>query len=1408
MLQHQDTHIFTGLQQDLSISKMQPNYLIDALNIRITAIENSTMLSITNERGPKPLISFEVGYYTLNSDNTTYTWNVSPTQEHIQGTYVGSCVINSYYILFTHTESCDYIYRIELPIAVEDTIRITILFKGTLNFSLSYSLSTLASFENISIQKVYWTDNLNQPRIINVAPYADKCIDTYTYNSFDFCPELSLNETIEVEKKYTDGSFAPGVIQYAITYYNKFRQETAIAYTTPLYYISHWGRGASPTDTCSNSFKLTISNYDSSFEYLRIYSIQRTSKDGEAICKQLEDIYIKGSNATITFTDTGLKGSTIASTDLMYKGGQSVLAKTISQKDGTLFLGGITLLKPAIPEDIIQAIQKPYNTVSPIIPTSTGEGWYYEEMPVDVINSEYSFHLSSENCASFKFKEYYRFGIQFQYKTGEWSDPIWIGDTINSKNPIEGYRQVFKWNKLTSAMITTLYNLGYRRARGVMAQSSANDRIIAAQGVANCSMFRPCDRYGLSPSLDATEYAAATKNASNGTTYAQSSYLFRPYGGPAPDTYVTSNYGGYVSNAPGEIVSVFDSPIKYTIGTTELGTSLRSTEIGGYLKTSGRFHLDYSIITINSPELIWDSNSQNANYESYTCIKIGKVSPTITYGDMDVSTSSTTISSSAKGFIRRAFATSPQGALISQYCYQDSLVDDDEEGTVYEPHSKYPYPALFPMYMWQPKGPIGNDINRSEAAGVLSTKIISNYRYATTEYNTGTPFQTIDLKTFTSDEISMVKLGTEGYVYFGNVDTVISQEPSPILMAGLSGNAIPMNTESKWDLVTFASPLRYALIRNGSKIETQWGLSHTPDNHTLAALNYFSAYNFWIAQTITKDFGDEIPGLTEKTNPIRMRYKSTPHLVMLSYYSLYDAYTPSNSPYLYLMDISRNIAYTDLYGGTSETALKAITWLPCSLPISLSPTTGATPIVFKYGDTYYQRWDCLKTYAWSSEDSNQVIDVMSFPVESHINMDGRYDRNRGQHSCLHISPQNFNLMNNVYSQMDTYFTYRILDKSFYEISEFPNQVTWSLQKYAGDTTDTWCSLPLTSTYDLDGSKGNITSLITWGNTIYCIQTSGISNILFNERAQITTTDGVPIEISNNYKVEGSRYIADGIGSINSASVKVTPSGIYFIDAITNDLFEITQQGLSNASLPKNMSTYFNTLPNTQHSPNSYTTKLFYDSLNSDVYITSANSSLLLSEKLTEFTTFASYESLADMFNVNNAFYALKQYQDKPILYRMFAGDYNSFFHTDSTLSTPIYKGYGFTYISNGRSTNPDTSLLTKVFTNINYRADRYTSFPDSLSLDDKGYCKQPFNSIRVWNEYQDTGTQPLEVIKDKPSNNKAKLRVWRCQIPRHSHSRDRITNPWVKISLMYDQVDSLPNTDYFIMHDLNTIFYV
>jgi len=91
------------MKRDNHPIKQDGKFLWDAHNIRLTNRDDSTLLSITNERGTSdPLITFK-------------------------GYYVGHCVLGKYLVLFTANNggSENYIYRVE---NVENTFRVAILY--------------------------------------------------------------------------------------------------------------------------------------------------------------------------------------------------------------------------------------------------------------------------------------------------------------------------------------------------------------------------------------------------------------------------------------------------------------------------------------------------------------------------------------------------------------------------------------------------------------------------------------------------------------------------------------------------------------------------------------------------------------------------------------------------------------------------------------------------------------------------------------------------------------------------------------------------------------------------------------------------------------------------------------------------------------------------------------------------------------------------------------------------------------------------------------------------------------------------------------------------------------------------------------------------------------------------------
>ena len=1342
-----ESHVFTGLQQDMTVSKQQPEYLIDAHNIRFTARDGETLLSITNEKGPKELtIKNSLGSKTA-----------------IEGTILGYCVLNDYLVLFVHNEgNSDSILRIDMSY---DEPELVVLFKGNLGFNLDYPIDTVSDYENENIQKVYWTDGLNQPRVINIV--ANKA---YNWTgAFDFVPSLQLNETITVTRTTNaSGSFHAGVIQYAFSYYNKYGQESNLFYVTPLHCISFHDRGGSPESTISNAFTIKVQNVDRHFDYLRIYSIMRTSLDAIPTCKRIQDIAIDSIEGnTATYVDTGTNGDLVDPSSLLYIGGEEIVATNICAKDGTLFLGNIELKRP----NINNIKDFAYNIKSSEVKTSTitQELTYVSPQPYNYYNG-----LNTQ-AAGFKNREYYRIGLQAQYNNGKWSEPVFIRDyqvSATGPYPQLSYANLMKLIiecTLNSARVNELLDAGYKKVRPVVVFPEIQDRTILCQGVVNPTM-----------------YTSGNRNDKN--LYAQSSWFFRPILNDisTESSYATSNY--YSTSVC--------SPVSYS-GTLPYASNslswdpklIRAIEIQGNFDSSNQFRIDWNTLTFHSPELSFDDSLQHIDLTGVKCRQVGLASFKNTLSDIDIQTSSPTISNGGSGFIHQSFSSKYSCGIIAGLFYDDYAVDDYSNGSKFNAYPKQRSSAKWMVYPWNKNGSLNNDINRPTEGGnrtaVLSKKVISNLRYADTVWNTPEDYPMPNdyiPQIFNSNEVSIVKIG--GKIYKGNIDTLLAPDDNDGMYFAFG---IPATTSSD-GTNNLSSPNINTPFTSTSWWKTWSKQSDAADKQGLYKRVYRS--NEWKWEITTGDIADYTPALATNKEAVRMKYKSTPHIVLRCPGLSTNLATTSSPCVLPIVEIYKDYNQATAFGGQSQDAFRANRWIPAGKPVPIVRGASCT-LKYEYGDTWFSRYDCLKTYPFTREDTNQIVEIGSFMLETRINIDGRYDRNRGQSDNTNMSPINFNLLNPVYSQRDNFFSYFMLDDDYYRLNQFPNQITWSTEKHAGQDVDPWTQVTLASIYNMDGSKGQIRSLNVWKDNIYCFQDNEVSIILFNSRVQIPTSDGVPIEIANNYKVDGKRCILDGAGCINRYSICSTPMALYFIDSVGGHLQAISE-GLTDLSFQKNMTTWLSKQKTSLWKPSNYSIKLFYDRNNKDLYIVTEKEALCYSEALGQFTSFMSYSDIPVMFNAIDKFYCIKS----NYLNEMFTGDYNYFFGE--------FQGYDFTFVSNGKTNQGDLSNLDKIYNNIEFRADKWSDKLDSILS-----SESPFDYIRLWNEYQDTGEVLLTHRPHKPSILKKKFRVWRIQVPRDAHNRtDRIRNTWCKIKFGSAPRYNNGNSSFIQFHDIALQYFV
>lgn len=207
--------------------------------------------------------------------------------------------------------------------------------------------------------------------------------------------------------------------------------------------------------------------------------------------------------------------------------------------------------------------------------------------------------------------------------------------------------------------------------------------------------------------------------------------------------------------------------------------------------------------------------------------------------------------------------------------------------------------------------------------------------------------------------------------------------------------------------------------------------------------------------------------------------------------------------------------------------------------------------------------------------------------------------------------------------------------------------------------------------------------------------------------------------------------------------------------------------------------------------------LYYDFNKKDLYINTAEKTLCYSELLQQFITFLDYQG-GVLFNIGSTFHALttKTGNNSSVeLWNMFTGEYCKLLYNRCQSD--------ITFISNADNTQD------KIFTNLDIRVDFYNE-------DNELQHNKFFDTLRVWDEYQDTGETSLEhkyypyTTASTVSNTKKKFRIWRCDIPRAmkdgKRSLDRIRNTWCKIMLTLN-TDKGEDPKHIELHDVGVVYY-
>ena len=1346
----------------------------------------------------------------------------NPKKEHIDVYYNNNIIENLQEILNSQSKILmDAIVKVDTTIKEYD-----ILYTGNLGFPEEGTIDCLASYENEEVQKVYWVDGVNQPRVINIAA-TDEQRETWDDKSFDFIPTLKLNEYFHITKvRNIYGSFSPGTIQYCFNYYDSNGRETNIVDISPLLYVNDLNKGNKPDEAVvSCAFKIIFQDLDDKFSNIKIYAVQRTSFNGTPSVRSINKKIID--YKSFTFIDNGLEGEYVDPTELFYKGGESIIPKTIAQKDNTLFLGNIKLA--ASQTDNFLHAKKLLTNVDNYS-TSWDRLGSSEDIGITIDNDLFLQSHTEDliTTAGFKFRETYRFGVQLQDTTGKWTTVIPI---LDSKNEVSSpflktveystgkkcYLYTPKFKLSIDSIKNELISLGYKKIRPVVVLPNDNNREVVAQGIVNSTIYNINQR-------------------NKGTSQAQSSWFFRP---------IQGNKGRFVSYPRQKIVGV-SSDNSTTFGTINTAknsnyfpsdldiykrgypVAYRNDEIlppsycinaefphmwydtkifkesisnsawikgtlgatSNIVSTIEESHLpiwdvdyyavDRSICTFHSPEIEFGTVH---NLNNCKCRIVGYV----LYGH----------SVRARELQQKGSYFSIDNSVSNKDTYSSGFPDHTSYIGLQVPVEyigdieRYTYIPLYGVYPW-------NKDNYYNADYKLKVNKISHLHiYTNTIYGPG-------LATDSTTSFNPVNLDlADAKIFNGSVDSIVLKAPknavwyknakSNFIYKGNVNDLLTsfnLNEEilGYWlDLANYA-PAYISATYDGYPI-----MGQGKDKNTSSSIGKGAPF------PMTEDFEVNNNGAIQSNKFLRSKsaisltYKSSPHGVFVIehkstsqgysqkvYFPNFDEtqepsndsrnikkYHPDgmlasnyneplswNTPedhrgYLPICEFYRDINPTEKFGDINN---DVNIWNIAGKAVSL--TAQDCTLVYTDGDTFFTQYDCLKTYPRNNNDFNQVTEIGSFFLETRVNTATRYDNNKNSISNLHVSPTNFNLYNDVYSQTNNFFTDRVLEDDILDNKIFPHTITWTKTKQSNMEIDPWTNITMAATLDLDGIDGELVKLYTYNNELYSFQTKSMNHILYNSRVQIKPSDGIPIDLANSSKVDGARKLSN-VGCSNIDAVKDNNMYIYFVDAITKNIYRSNGSQVESLSDKLNFCTWSNNNINKE-------SKVYVDHTDKNVYIQVFDKakgkrlSLGYSELLGEFESFYSYNS--PIIKSDTSTLMLENSNAYINIYELYPNNINR-----STLSD-LEESY-ITILSNGGS------LTDKVFTTLD-------STVEDNSTDTN--IQKPFTNVEITTGNISTSKE-LTYGRHGSSDLKKRFNIWRMNLPRLN--RQWFRYPWAKIKL-------------------------
>tara|TARA_R100001594_G_scaffold33371_1_gene61901 strand:- start:2256 stop:8372 length:6117 start_codon:yes stop_codon:yes gene_type:complete len=217
-----------------------------------------------------------------------------------------------------------------------------------LNMKMDMPVRVEGIIENECISRIFWTDNINPLRSINIKQQGKNQLSP---DVLDLTP--MHNPSQPVATKAILGSLPVGQIQYCYKYLSSNGGETVMSPWSTLYHTSKhditntqsfYGSpsGDPLIDVSSQGFEITITDLDPDFDIIELYAIHHESNDGPVRVSLAGNRHYNGNAGSVVFNHTHWAGDLENGVDMILIDINTWdVCKDLAIKDNILFAGNL-----------------------------------------------------------------------------------------------------------------------------------------------------------------------------------------------------------------------------------------------------------------------------------------------------------------------------------------------------------------------------------------------------------------------------------------------------------------------------------------------------------------------------------------------------------------------------------------------------------------------------------------------------------------------------------------------------------------------------------------------------------------------------------------------------------------------------------------------------------------------------------------------------------------------------------------------------------------------------------------------------------------------------------------------------------------------------------------------------------